>query len=197
MTTYILAGGADRKTPEFGERLAAEVHKKINRPVRVLSCLFAEPREVWSEKFASRMPWFQQFFGAATDVELAFPDQFPDQARRADVIYLHGGDDVLLGHYLDAYNDIRDMFLGKIVVGSSAGADWLSTNFWACDWRKTMHGSGIVPLSIIVHSGSDYGNEDTRGPIDWQLAEAEFQAAIGAGKTITHLPEGEFVVFES
>ena len=197
MTTYILAGGADRKKPKFGEKLTAEVHKRIDGPVRVLSCVFAEPREMWSEKFASRKPWLRQLFGDDTETELAFPDQFREQIKRANVIYVHGGDDALLGHYLNQYGDIRELFEGKIVVGSSAGADWLSANFWTCDWRQSMQGSGIVPLNIMVHYGSAYGADDPRGPIDWQKAEAEFQAAIGADKTITHLPEGEFVVVES
>lgn len=198
VTKYILAGGGDYKnTQTFSPRLAAEVRKQITGPVKVLSCLFAEPREVWEAKFAKREPWFRQMFGDDTSVELAFPDVFSEQVSKADVVYLHGGDDALLGHYLDQVKDIRGLFADKIVVGSSAGANWLSSACWTCDWRAVRHGAGLVPLNIIVHYGSDFGEHDPRGPIDWQSAETDFQAVLETGAQITRLPEGEFVVFEA
>lgn len=196
MTRYILAGGGDRKSPDYGEKLAAEVRKHHEGPLHVLSCLFAEPREVWETKFEQRKAWFRQVFGPETEVELAFPDKFRAQAKAADLIYLHGGDDVLLAHYLDQHTDIEQLFAGKIVVGSSAGADWLSSNYWTCDWREARKGSGLTPANIMVHYNSDFGADTPRGAIDWQAAEAELRAKLKPDDSILRLWEGEFIAFD-
>jgi hypothetical protein len=198
MTTYILVGGGDRKSTEYGKNLAAEVYKRHpTSTLHVLSCYFAEPREDWETKFAQRQEWFRQVFGEEAVIKLAFPDTFREQVKQADVIYIHGGDDTLLSYYLNQYGKISEMFAGKVVVGSSAGADWLSASFWTCDWRQTREGAGLVSLNIIVHYGSNFGSSDPRGVIDWERAEAELRAQLKPGGQITRLPEGEFVVFES
>lgn len=197
MTTYILTGGNDRATPGCGERLRTAVRGKITEPARILSCLFAIPREDWERQVAGRETWFKQVFGDDTSMTLAFPQEFVRQAREHNIVYIHGGDDALLGHYLNHTPNITELFAGKVVVGSSAGANWLSRAYYMVDWRGVYRGSGIVPLNIMVHYESAYGKDDPRGPIDWAKARAELQAFIGAEQTITPLREGEFVVVEA
>jgi hypothetical protein len=194
MTTCILAGGADKKNPSYNTELAAEVRKIAPGPLRVLSCFFAEPREVWEGKVASRTDWFKTVFGADTQITLAFPDVFAEQIEACDLVYLHGGDDVLLETYLNRYPDLAELWRDKIVIGSSAGANYLAVKYWTCDWRMVRTGSGLSGLNVIPHFESEtYGKEDPRGPIDWQAAKAELQAVVG-DETVTVVSEGEFTV---
>lgn len=199
MTTYILAGGADKKYPSYATALAAEVRKYKPGRLTVLSCFFAEPREVWEEKIVARTEWFKAVFGNDTEVVPAFPDIFPEQINACDVVYVHGGDDTLLAHYLDAVPNLTDLWKNKIVIGSSAGADYLSGQYyWSCDWRHVRKGSGITSLNVIPHYESEeYGMQDPRGPIDWQAARSELQAAVGPDAEVHPLREGEFVVVQA
>ncbi|HEY4160528.1 MAG TPA: Type 1 glutamine amidotransferase-like domain-containing protein [Candidatus Saccharimonadales bacterium] len=198
MTKYILVGGADRKYVAYAQAFAEEVRKTAAGPLKVLSCLFAEPRETWEDKFAIRESWFKETLGEDTEVRLAFPDKFAQQCAWADIIYLHGGDDTLLSCYLDRAGDLSELWQGKIVVGTSAGANYLAKSYWTCDWRQTRGGSGLVDLNVIPHFESkEYGKADPRGPIDWGAARAELQHSLGAGERVTPLPEGHFVVIEA
>lgn len=197
MTKYILVGGADRKYPTYTQALRAEIAKTLPGPLKVLSCFFAEPREVWEEKFALRERWFKESLGEATSITLAFPDTFRSQVKAADIIYLHGGDDVLLAHYLDDVSDLAGLWDGKIVIGSSAGANYLAKSYWTCDWRQVGKGGGLVDLNVIPHFDSEeYGTQDPRGPIDWTAARQELQTSLGPDGQVTLLREGEFVVVE-
>lgn len=198
MTTYILTGGNDRRSAGYTERLSEQAHKYLSRPrLHILSCMFAAPREDWEMKFQERSYWFRQVFGKDVHVEMAMPDVFAEQLKAVDVVYIHGGDDVLLAHYMDAFPTVSKMFEGKVVIGSSAGANWLSRMYWTCDWRGVRQGSGITDLNIIPHYESlTYGKDDPRGPINWQDSAAELRAAIGEHKEITLLREGELVVVE-
>lgn len=197
MTKFILAGGADRKYESYGQNLAAEISKTVKKPAKVLSCFFAEPREAWEMKFEQRKTWFGQVFGDDVSCSLAYPDTFPSQVQAATVLYLHGGDDVLLSFYMQQYDAVL-LFKHKIVVGSSAGANWLSKNFWTCDWRASRKGSGLTDLNIITHYESkEYGMQDPRGLLDWRKAKENFQDTISTTEKITPLPEGKFIVVES
>ena len=196
-TKYILAGGNDRESYDYGKALAAEVFKTCTPPLRVVSCAFASPREDWEAKFSVRQEWFKQAFGGKTKVVMAFPDNFREQVREADVVYFHGGDDDLIAYRLSQFDKLSELFAGKVVAGSSAGADWLSAGFWTCDWRAVRQGSGLTPLNIIPHyESATYGQDDPRGPIDWGKAKEQLQIAIGPDQKVTPLREGEFISIE-
>lgn len=193
MTTYLLAGGCDSQYEAYGSKLAAEVRKLHHGPLRILSCPFASPRGDWERKFVSRKAWFHRFFGEHIGVHMAMPDNLEGQISAAHVVYLHGGDGVLLSHFLAPLGDPAKTFAGKIVVGSSAGANWLATTHWSGSWRTVRKGRGILPHAIMVHYGSRFFDDDPRGAIDWASAESELRAALPEGAPITHIPEGAFI----
>lgn len=194
MTRYILAGGADRTVG--GKKFLDAILEGFDRPVKVLDCFFAETRETWDERFRAWCDFYEKNAGKGTvEATLAFPDVFPQQAAGADIIYLHGGDNALLAHYLGKYPNLTDIFAGKTVLGSSAGASFLSAYNWTCDWREVQKGSGIVPVRVVVHYGSDYGKNDSRGPIDWEAAKKELEA-FAPDMPLHCLSEGELIVVE-
>jgi hypothetical protein len=114
-----------------------------------------------------------------------------------DILYLHGGDETLLAHYLNSYVGLEQAWQDKVIIGTSAGAEYLARDYWTCDWRQVRTGKGLVDLHVITHFDSEeYGRSDPRGPIDWEAAQDEFQATLEPGEEITILREGESVVVE-
>lgn len=194
MTKYILVGGYDWKGADGGDALFAEMLKGHNKPVKILICLFARPREDWEPKYASELQKFAEKVGDKATLELAFPDSFADQVANADVIFIKGGDDALLDYYLGTFRNLHDLFKDKTVVGSSAGADFLSAYFWTCDWRSVGRSLGLVKVKTIPHYGSTtYAANDPRGPINWEAAKQELKE-FGEDLPMHLLGEGEFVV---
>ncbi|MCL2037419.1 Type 1 glutamine amidotransferase-like domain-containing protein [Candidatus Saccharibacteria bacterium] len=196
MTTYILSGGNDSQmTDAQVAKLRAAILSGLNNEPRVLSVSFALLREDWEWKFRDRRtPAFQRLFDKNYDARLAYPDTFREDVKWANVIYIHGGDDTLLAHYLDKYEDLKELLAGKIVIGASAGADYLSQIFWTCDWRTVMNGRGLVKAAVITHFDSEYGKDDPRGPVDWAAAKHELAAETDL--PIYLIREGDIEVFE-
>jgi hypothetical protein len=91
--------------------------------------------------------------------------------------------------------ELKKHFQGKVIIGSSAGANMLSKCFWSSKRAVFGEGLAILDINVMVHHGALDHEGRKRTPEDWQREEAEFQERIGDGK-ITHLPEGQFVVIE-
>src|ERR1700743_3213094 len=79
MTKYILVGGNDLRSDNYGSQLAQEVYESVEaRPVRVLSCLFATPLEFQSIAAETWRPWFIRHFGKDVVWSYALPEQFEE-----------------------------------------------------------------------------------------------------------------------
>ena len=192
-TTYILAGGLDRAHPEYWDNLGSEV--KVSRPVKLLSCFFSMPKQDWEEKFEGFKPFFTRAFGDDVECELADPNIFIEQVKRSTVIYLHGGSSHRLKTVLARYGNLRSHFRGKIIIGSSAGANYLSSVGWSPSLREVIKGSGMVPWNVIVHYGSTFADDEVMGPIDWEEARRQIEDILPRGSKTTPLYEGEFLVY--
>lgn len=195
-TTYILHGGyisgmTDTQNAKFRDVILDKLNGK--KP-RVAFIPFAGPRETWEGKFAKNADFMERLFDDNYEAKLVLPDAFRKAIAWANVVLIKGGDDVLLAHYLNQFKDLREMFSGKIIIGSSAGADYLSKIFWTGDWREIMDGRGLVDVAMIPHFGGEYGGDDPRGPINWEEAEQELRAATDL--PVHLIREGEFEVFE-
>lgn len=195
MTKYVVNSGGLRKYPDLARKFFAEVVKDLGNQPKILICCFAQPREDWEEKFEEDKKG--TFF--PSDVQpvltLADPSTFEEQVRDSDAIYIHGGDDHLITYWLQKFN-IPELWDGKVVATNSAGSDVLSTHFWTCDWRKLMDGLAILPIKVIPHFDSDYGADDPRGPVNWELAKRELEKYGNTELPVYALPEGEFIVIE-
>lgn len=196
MTKYILNSGGLRNNPEKAILFNREIVKNLGESPRILSCHFAMPRERWEEKYSQFCETFLQSMekGISPKIELAFPGTFIEQVKNNNVIIIHGGDDVLALHYLSNYN-LPSIWQDKVIAGSSAGSDVLVKHFWTCDWRQVKDGLGILPIKFIPHYRSDYGQDDPRGPINWDQAYEEL-LGYGEDLPIKALEEGDYVVIE-
>lgn len=189
-TTFILAGGNDRTTKGYGKHLADELAKHVSRP-KILSCFFSAPESDWPTKAKDWKEWFSAHIAQPFTYDYAKRTTFLEQMDAADVIYFHGGDTALLLKTLPDTATLKAHFPGKVVIGSSAGANMLSTHYWSSSRGVLGQGRGILDVNIMVH----YGSDDKRIGADWKREEAEFQETIGTDK-IMRLPEGQFVVIE-
>jgi peptidase E len=195
MTYYILAGGADRRTDGYGEELSKAVYSFIDRPAKILSVQFSQEKDEWQEKFDGWVLWFHEYLGSDADIKLASPDTLLEQLTWADVIYFHGGRTQNLLGVLNQFGDIEPYFKDKVVVGSSAGTNFLSKYYFSPKQNKIDVGSGIVPLNTIVHYGAADDGEISLTPEAWEEVVVKMKALV-KDEELTLLPEGKFVVYE-
>lgn len=196
MTTYILAGGAIGKDIQSEQLLHAEIVKNLGPAPKIVVCYWAQPRETWEGRFDYYQDKVIQLFpkNVTPQLSLAMPSTFEEQMKNADVVYITGGDDMLLQSYMREF-DLQSLFKNKVVVGSSAGVNVLVDSFWTCDWRECKKGLGLLQIKVITHFLSEYGSEDKRGPIDWQKGKKELET-FSTSLPMYMIKEGEFVVIE-
>ena len=197
MTKYILNSGGIRHQPVLKKQFHQEVVKGLGNNPKFVFCIFAQPREDWELKFPGYANSIIEDMpdGVVPSFELAMPASFAEQCQEADVIYFNGGDDHLLQYWMKQFN-LPELFKDKVVATNSASSDMLATHYWTCDWRQCADGLGILPIKFIPHYQSGFGNDDPRGPIDWQKAYDDLVAYGDATLPIHALKEGEFVMIE-
>jgi peptidase E len=196
MTKYILNSGGIRKDEEKAKKFFAEVVHGLGSRPKILLCMFAVPREDWSEKYAKFTERELNFFPQGVDpiFSIAYPKTFAEQVKDTDIVYMFGGDTHLALFWLKQLN-VPEVWEGKVVAASSATSMALSSYAWSCDWREPFAGLGIVPGVFIAHYGSDFGALDMRGPIDWNVAKKEVEA-LHLNVPIHAVNEGDYIIFE-
>lgn len=192
-TAYILAGGNDLLFEDYGNRLTGQIAAHATERPRVLSCFFSTPEQEWPAKYAKWKEWLAKNFTHGFSYSYAKKATFLQQIDDADVIYLHGGNTQLLFDTFPPIEDFVKHANGKIVVGSSAGANILSKKYWSSSRAVPCKGLGILDVNIMVHYGAAHHEGLDRTAEDWRREEAEFRAFVGDGE-ITRLPEGQFIV---
>ena len=198
MTRYLLNSGGIQNGADKGAQFFNDVLKDLSTTPKVLICFFAQPREYWEERFQADRIFFKTLFQGTVQpvLDCAFPDTFEKQIEASDAIYIHGGDDHLLMYWLKKF-DVPRIWDGKVVATNSASSHALSQYFWTCDWRECMNGLAILPIKFLAHFQSPYGQEDPRGPIDWQAAYTALEHYGDTTLPLYALKEGEYAVFEA
>lgn len=193
MTKYILNSGGIRNNIGEGKKFFAEAVKDLGDNPKILLCLFAYPREKWEIKFEEIKQNNLYPLNITPIFTLAIPDIFEEQIKENDVIYIYGEDDHLLQYWLKKF-DIPKIWNGKVVITNSAGSNAMAKYFWTCDWRQCMDGLGILPIKFVPHYNSSFGENDPRGPIDWEEAYNKVKE-YKEDLPIYALKESEFIIF--
>ena len=193
MVKYILVGGKIYKAPDGGKAFCEELIKDINhRPVKILDCLFAREKDAWENKFSDDQAFFakniQDF-----EIELALPDRFIEQVKNSDVIFFQGGMPKLLMSQLDPSRDWAKELDGKILVGSSGGADTIVKYYGVGKTSAIGEGLGLLPIKFIPHWKSEYYGQDI--VVDWDGLLEKLKTHEEQLETIV-LQDGEFKVYE-
>lgn len=191
MSTVILVGGNDIIAPtHFGERLCREVGMRQSTP-SILSCNFAKEDPVdRQESEKSWLEWFQKFF-PDSNVVVAEEHNWKRQVEGASMVYLHGGRTSTLIEVMQKLETTRKMFEGKLVIGSSAGANYLANGGFSPGADDYTQGIGLANVSILVH----YGSKEKASLRHW--SEIRSSIAEKFGQPVICISEGEFVVIET
>lgn len=195
MTRYVLAGGSDRAYDAYGPRLNSAIRDTKPGPLKVVSCLFSQEKDIWTEKFQDWKSWFLKNLGEDTEIQLADPDLFLEQVRWADVIYLHGGRTKNLEDAMGPYQDLEKYFEGKVIIGSSAGTNFLSKTYFSPKQNSVGAGRGIIPLNTIVHYGAESDGEVSLTKDEWKAVIERVRERVG-DEPIMLLSEGEFIIVD-
>ena len=184
MTKYILHGGKTSEPYESNQNFFREIAAGLAEPIKVLIVQFAREEEKWPEQFEWEKGKFGflkkriEFTPADPDLEV-----FRAQVARADAVFLIGGDTQLLYEKLKNIENISELFRGKTIAGSSAGANVLAKYYYSNDYLRPEDGLGILPIKAFVH-----------------YSDAEFKDALGELKNykenleIKTIPEKEFII---
>lgn len=197
MTKYVLNSGGLTNQPARKKKFHNELVKGLGTKPKFLLCNFAQPRENWEVKFEGYSNSISEDMPdtLSPSFALAMTDTFAEQCRKADIIYIHGGDDHLIQYWMRQF-DLVELFKDKIVATNSAGSNLLVTHYWTCDWRQCSDGLGILPIKFIPHFNSSYGADDSRGPINWNQAKKDLEQYGDKQLPIYALEEGEYIIFE-
>ena len=188
MTKYILIGGYPHKASDGGKAIYWEAIEGFPEPVNVLICLFAREQEQWGKSYDEKKQFFTKNLPKTKlNFTLAKEFGFVDQIKFADLLYFVGGDTARLIRGLERNPGWKKALESKTVMGSSAGADLLSTYNYDLEYFKCSSGSGLVPVKTIVH----YESDNYTPPIGWRNAYKEIKK-YKEDLPIWALHEGEY-----
>lgn len=194
-TKYILAGGYIQNASDKGEAFCHELVKDVNKEsIKILDCMFARPKKDWQETIKKDTDFFSRYL-AKFELVIADPDNFPEQVKEADIIFLRGGFTLPLMEALSKDISWAKELGGKVVAGTSAGAEVLAKYYHVLKTNRTGDGFGLIPIKFVPHWKSVFFDGETQN-LDWDKILQELKEYKEDLPVLT-LAEGEFKVFES
>ena len=193
MTKYILVGGYIHKALDGGKAFCEEMIKGLDKkPIKILDCMFARNLEDWESGLEKDKEFFNKFI-TDFELELADPDKFTEQVKNSDIIYLKGGYTRKIMELLTKDLGWIKELDGKVLAGTSAGADAIAKYYVVLTTKRVDDGLGLLPVKFIPHWNSDYSDDEAKD-INWEdeLSKLkEYKEDI----PVYTLKEGEFKVF--
>jgi peptidase E len=155
MIKYILHGGCTSTDNELNRTFYEEIARDVPDQGTVLLCYFASKDEDNSGRFNEDSERIKE---QSQDKNLKFiqanEEDFIDQLRQSDALYMRGGSTPKLLGILNKYDNLKDKLEGKTVAGSSAGA-YVIGKFSAFhddeSGGKVRKGLGLLPFRVVCH----------------------------------------------
>lgn len=155
MTKYILHGGYTSADNELNRTFYEEIIRDVPDGGAVLLCYFASKDVDNSGKFKEDSERLKEH---SHDKNLTFllasEEDFMEQLKKSDALYIRGGSTPKLLGVLRKYDKFKENLDGKTVAGSSAGA-------YAIGRYSAFHedesggqireGLGLLPLRVVCH----------------------------------------------
>lgn len=110
---------------------------------RELYCDFASPQGLNQKPDVIQGKGFQ--------CRMAHPDFFIEQIEWCDVMYLNGGETILLLEALHRIEGWREALKNKTICAYSAGVSALAKYSYNVDHYVLVKGTGVLPFNTIVH----------------------------------------------
>ena len=156
-SVYILCGGFEWKYKAQMKKLAEFILKKYKKP-KILDVWFAMVDSEYKEYDDIFVKIYKEN-NLLYERKVASKENFVNECKWADVINIHGGDTKLLLERMKDYN-LEILKRKKIVIGSSAGAIFLSSYNPNWNGKGIREGRKVLPLNIVVHYGDKEYLED-------------------------------------
>ena len=158
MTKFILHGGFDKNISYIKNEFFQETLRDTPTDVKIFLVFFAEFDEYLELRIKQCKDQFENNKSSKNlDFKMATEENFLEGCAWADVIFLSGGRTAKLIESLKKFENLKQVFDGKIVAGDSAGANVLVQLFYSRKSKEISKGLGILPLKIIVHYTEDMG----------------------------------------
>jgi len=153
MTKFVLHGGSvgDENEDNFG--FFKEMTQIDKGQVNFLICCFACDKDRVEDKFRRHSDLFEKYSdGKVIDFYLADENIFEKQLGLADVLFLEGGGSTeQLVEKLSKFGKFSSLIEGKIVGGTSAGANCLAKYFFGNMSQKVGKGLGVLNIKTYCH----------------------------------------------
>lgn len=154
-TKYILHGGYTRIENEQNKSFFKECSIDAKDESNVLIVLFASENDGDLEYYDDLCNRLKRYTEKKLYFKKANRENFVSQIEDADIIFFEGGDTNRILSILRRYENLSKKFIGKTIIGSSAGAYALATMGTSHGEIHMREGLGILPLRVVCHYESD------------------------------------------
>jgi peptidase E len=154
MTKFILHGGATSLPIKENKLFFKEILRGLKSPINLLIIYFSREEGEWPKLLKQDRPKFISAAGKRkVNIVLASKaiDEFLNQLKEADAIYMRGGDTLKLKRALSKVKNFRELLKNKVVAGSSAGAYVLAKYGYSNNLKRALEGFGILPIKVFGH----------------------------------------------
>lgn len=191
MKRLILMGGRPWVTGDKGESFTNVLFRYFPGELKLAFCIFAQPESDWAQTEKWNKEMLDSFKGSRkVAYKTMNTDTLEEVSKWADVIYIPGGDPFVLGDELKKH-DLSKIWDGKVVAGSSAGADIFCVAYTYLQDKTFGKGLGWVQATCIPHWRDDF-NDYTDADWDWAEEQSLKQYP---DLPVLCIPEGQFVEF--
>ncbi len=185
-------GGRPWFGEDGGKRFVDTLFRYYPKEVKLAFCIFAQPESDWEETRAVNMNMFDKFKGGRhVECQTMTDENFAEISAWSDIIYIPGGSTDTLAARLRKHGNIAALWDGKMIAGSSAGANFMCEGFIYLDKKTYNRGLGWVKATSIPHWRSNYNNYTDE---DWDSLEQQ-ALSEAPGTPVLCIPESEFVEF--
>lgn len=151
-TKYILHGGFDKNISYIKDEFFQETLKDTKEDLKIFLVFFAELEQYLEIRIEQCKGQFNKNKGSKNlEFKMASEENFLDGCEWADVIFLSGGRTEKLIEKLKKYEDLKQVFTGKIIAADSAGVNALAQFSYGKNSKEIKEGFKILPFKVVVH----------------------------------------------
>jgi peptidase E len=156
-TVFLLHGGGTSKESSGNDSFFAQMTALVDKQtVRILLCYWARPTEQWNDMSRRDSSHILKQTNKSVEFHTVLDGaDLYDKLPHFDVLYVAGGDDLLIEPYYDKLTELSKLLVGKVYAGSSMGAFLVSSRYvlsYDSQDTSTVHaGVGILPFQILCH----------------------------------------------
>lgn len=183
MTKFLLCGGGDF-VPDKKNVFIAEIKSSLSAHSISASALiipFARYESDWQTVYDKYVQKYSDIEQIKTFIQASpVSDVFVEQIAVADIIFVAGGSEITLLPFLKETS--KDLFDGKVVVGTSAGANIFSKYYYSNDRDEVAEGLGFLNVKTICH----YTQE--------QMVRRNTLSSFRENLPVYTIPEGDYII---